>query len=124
MSTRHLLPPADSPTPTGTSATSATYCGVVPDALTHVTSDPAAASCVDCLTAARTARRCYTCEATGAATRGWSGNPAPDGVTCPDCRGTGIDQTRYGTGSDHCPHCAADWRRPHDPSCLASPANL
>lgn len=23
----------------------------------------------------------------------------------------------YGTDGDHCPECAADWKRPHDESC-------
>lgn len=65
-------------------------------------------------------RRCYACDATGKASRGWSGNPSPDGATCPDCRGTGVDATPHGTGSDHCSWCASDWRQPHYEDCPAS----
>ena len=35
-----------------------------------------------------TCTTCATCGGEGKAARGWSGNHAPDGVTCPDCRGT------------------------------------
>ena len=27
------------------------------------------------------------------------------------------DNTPYGRGGDHCPWCAADWKRPHRASC-------
>ena len=64
-------------------------------------------------------KHCYTCEGTGESRQGWSGNPSPDGKTCPDCSGTGKDQTPYGTGSDHCAHCGADWKRAHDEFCPA-----
>lgn len=67
-----------------------------------------------------TVRVCYTCDQTGKADRGWAGNPSRDRTTCPDCGGTGVDQTTYGTGSDHCPHCAADHRRAHDPGCVCA----
>lgn len=26
-------------------------------------------------------------------------------------------QNNYGTDGDHCPECAADWKRPHQPDC-------
>ena len=61
--------------------------------------------------------QCYTCNGTGAAARGWSGRTSSDGHTCPDCAGTGIDRTPYGTGSDHCAYCGADWRQPHTEDC-------
>jgi DnaJ-class molecular chaperone len=63
-------------------------------------------------------RVCYTCDATGLAARGWSGNLSADGVTCPDCGGDGVDKTQYGTGSDHCAHCGADWKRSHSEGCV------
>lgn len=63
--------------------------------------------------------RCYACDGTGLSSQGWSGNPSSDGVTCPDCNGTGIDRTPYGTGSDHCAWCGADWRGSHDQGCPA-----
>ena len=62
---------------------------------------------------------CYGCDGTGKSARGWSGNPSHDGSTCPDCNGTGKDKTPYGTGSDHCSHCGADWKRAHRESCPA-----
>lgn len=65
-------------------------------------------------------RPCYTCDSTGKAARGWSGNYATDGQTCPDCNGTGTDQTRYGTGSDNCAHCGSDWKQAHDEGCVAA----
>jgi DnaJ-class molecular chaperone len=61
---------------------------------------------------------CHTCEGTGKAERGWSGNLSRDGETCPDCDGTGIDQTPCGTGGDWCAWCGADWKRPHDFDCM------
>lgn len=60
--------------------------------------------------------KCYACDGTGKATQGWSGRPG-NGITCPDCKGTGIDQTPYGTGGDYCPYCMADWKQPHDEDC-------
>jgi hypothetical protein len=62
---------------------------------------------------------CYTCDGTGKSPQGWAGNPSADGHTCPDCNGTGIDATAFGTGSDHCPHCATDWKQPHHGGCPA-----
>lgn len=62
---------------------------------------------------------CLTCDGSGGKARGWAGQPAQDGRTCPDCHGTGIDRTPYGTGSDHCPHCGADWKREHGQDCPA-----
>lgn len=32
--------------------------------------------------------------------------------------GTPGDPTQYGVGGDHCPHCGADWKQPHDGGCL------
>ena len=62
---------------------------------------------------------CYACDGTGKASRGWSGNPSVDGLTCPDCKGTGQDQTPLGTGGDYCAYCGADWKQPHDEGCVA-----
>lgn len=31
-------------------------------------------------------------------------------TTCIYCKGSGVDQTPYGTGGDHCPWCGADWK--------------
>lgn len=69
---------------------------------------------------AATDTRCYACDGTGKSEQGWAGNPSPDGKTCPDCRGTGKDKTPFGTGADHCPYCAADWKRPHQEGCVAA----
>ena len=54
--------------------------------------------------------KCYNCSPEGSG-RDYSGG------TCVYCNGTGIDRTPYGTGGDHCPWCAADWKRPHDSDC-------
>lgn len=61
--------------------------------------------------------QCMTCRGAGTQERGWAGGASADGSTCFDCRGTGEDRTPYGTGSDHCPHCAADWKDDHDEQC-------
>lgn len=60
---------------------------------------------------------CLTCNGTGQSAQGWGGGSSADGSTCLDCRGSGIDRTPYGVGSDHCPHCGADWKRPHSDDC-------
>lgn len=60
---------------------------------------------------------CENCDGTGRKERGWAGGTSPDGVTCPDCHGTGVDTTPYGVGCDHCPHCGADWKCSHDDDC-------
>lgn len=71
-------------------------------------------------------KHCYTCDGSGKAERGWSGNPSLDGVTCPDCRGTGTDQTPCGTGGDHCTGCGSDWKHgdgqgnPHYEGCAVA----
>lgn len=65
-------------------------------------------------------RSCCTCNSTGKASRGWSGQPSMDGATCPDCRGTGEDATPFGTGGDHCAHCGADWKATHNSDCVAA----
>jgi hypothetical protein len=31
--------------------------------------------------------------------------------------GEAADPTPYGMGGDHCPFCAADWKRPHREGC-------
>lgn len=63
---------------------------------------------------------CITCNETGKATAGWGGNPSLDGETCPDCKGTSIDQTPLGVGQDHCPHCGSDWKDDHLPGCVCA----
>lgn len=65
---------------------------------------------------------CLNCDGTGRSQsgRGWAGGASPDGTTCFDCQGTGVDTTPYGVGSDHCPYCATDWKQPHDDGCPAA----
>lgn len=69
------------------------------------------------------AHACLTCQdpktgqSTGKSAQGWSGHVSADGTTCFDCRGTGLDQSRYGTCNDCCPWCGADWKRPHSEDC-------
>lgn len=65
---------------------------------------------------------CLGCNGTGTSPVGWAGGVPADGATCIDCGGTGADATPYGTGGDHCPHCGADWKRPHSDDCAAADA--
>lgn len=70
--------------------------------------------------ATTTQTTCLNCDGTGLKAEGWAGQPSRDGTTCPDCRGTKIDKTLFGIGGDHCPHCGADWKAPHNESCVVN----